>query len=57
MYVVRVERLKEFFVFVGQQYEDILGYSNVRWLSLLPAVRRICESYPALQSFFMSEEK
>jgi hypothetical protein len=52
----RVEWLKEFCDFVGQQYTDILGYSNVRWLSLLPAVRR-CELYPALQSFFMSEEK
>jgi hypothetical protein len=54
---VRVERLKEFCNFVGQQYKDILGYSNVKWLSLSPAVRRICELYPALQSFFMSEEK
>jgi hypothetical protein len=54
---VRVERLKEFCDFVGQQYKDILGYSNVRWLSLLPAMRRICELYPALQSFFISEEK
>jgi hypothetical protein len=54
---VIVERLKEFCDFVGQQYKDILGYSNVRWLSPLPAVRRMCELYPALQSFFMSEEK
>jgi hypothetical protein len=54
---VRVEWLKEFCDFVGQQYKDILGYSNVRWLSLLPAVRRVCESYSALQSLFMSEEK
>jgi hypothetical protein len=52
-----VERLKEFCDFVGKQFEDILDYSNVRWLSLLPAVRRICELYPALQSFVMSEEK
>jgi hypothetical protein len=57
IFSVRVERLKDFCDFVGQQYKDILGYSNIRWLSLLPAVRRICELYPALQSFFMSEEK
>jgi hypothetical protein len=57
IFIVRVERLKEFCDFVGQQYKDILGYSNVRWLSLLPDVKRICELYPALQSFFMSEEK
>jgi hypothetical protein len=53
VFTVRVERPKEFCDFVGQQYKDILGYSNVRWLSLLPAVRRIFEFYPALQSFFM----
>jgi hypothetical protein len=57
IFTVRVERLKEYCDFVGQQYKDILGYGNVRWLSLLPAVRRICELYPALQSLFMSEEK
>jgi hypothetical protein len=57
IFTVRVEWLKEFCDFVGQQYKDILGYSNVRWLSLCPAVRRICELYPALQTFFMSEEK
>jgi hypothetical protein len=57
IFTVRVERLKEFCNFVGQQYKDILGYSNVRWLSLLPAVRIICELYSTLQSFFMSEEK
>jgi uncharacterized protein YuzB (UPF0349 family) len=28
---VRVERLKEFCDFVGQQYKDILGYINIRW--------------------------
>jgi hypothetical protein len=57
IFTVRAERLKEFCDFVGQEYKDIVGYSNVRWLSLLPAVRRICELYPALQSFFMTEEK
>jgi hypothetical protein len=55
IFTVRVEWLNEFCDFVGHQYRDILGYSNVRWLS--PTVRRICELYPALQSFFMSEEK
>jgi hypothetical protein len=43
IFTVTVERLKELCDFVGQQYKDILGYSDVRWLSLLPAVRRICE--------------
>jgi hypothetical protein len=48
IFAVRVKRQKEFCDFVGQQYKDILGYTNFRWLSLLPAVRRICELYPAL---------
>jgi hypothetical protein len=40
-FTVTAKELKEFCDFVGQRYKDILGYSNVRWLSLLPAVRRI----------------
>lgn len=57
IFTVRVERLKECCAFVGQEYKKILSYNNVRWLSLLPAVRRICEIYPSLESFFLSEEK
>jgi hypothetical protein len=32
IFTVRVERLNRFCDFVGLQYKDIHGYSNVRWL-------------------------
>ncbi|CAI5780792.1 LOC100492546 [Podarcis lilfordi] len=57
IFTVRVEHLEEFCEFVGQEHKNILSYSNVRWLSLLPAIRRICENYAVLKSFFLSEEK
>lgn len=57
IYTVRVERLKDFCDFVGQEYKQILGYANVRWLSLLPALERILKLYPVLKSFFMSENQ
>lgn len=54
---VRVERLKSFCEYVGQEYQNILGYSNVRWLSMLPALERILQLYESLKSFSLSEEK
>jgi hypothetical protein len=48
IFTVRVKRLKNFVTLLGNSTKV---YSNVRWLSVLPAVRRICELYPALQSF------
>jgi hypothetical protein len=41
IFTVTVKQLKEFCDYFGQQCKYTLGYSNVRWLSLLPAVRRI----------------
>ena len=35
IYTVRVEHLKDFCDLVGQEYKQILGYANVRWLSWL----------------------
>lgn len=57
IFTVRVERLKSFCEFVGQEYQNILGHSNVRWLSMLPALERILMLYEPLKSFFLSEEK
>ena len=57
IYTVRVERLKDFCDFVGQQYKQILGYTNVRWLLLLSALKRILKLYLSLKSFFMSEKQ
>lgn len=56
IFTVRVERLKTFCDFVGQEYHNILGYCNVRWLSMLPALERVLQMYAPLKSFFLSEE-
>ena len=57
IYTVRVERLKDFWDFVGQEYKQILSYANVMWLSLLPALERILKLYRSLKFFFMSEKQ
>lgn len=57
IFTVRVERLKGFCEFVGQEYHNILRHCNVRWLSMLPALERVLKMYLPLKSFFLSEEK
>ena len=57
IYTVRVERLKEFCEFVQVEYQQLLGYSSTRWLAMLPAVQRIIDIYPALKSFFLSQDR
>lgn len=53
----KVETLKEFCQFTAVQYKQILRHVPTRWLSLLPAIQRILECWPALKSYFMSLEK
>jgi hypothetical protein len=36
IYTVCVEHLKDFCDFITQNFKQILGYENVRWLSLFP---------------------
>lgn len=50
----KVETLKEFFEFISTQYKGIPRHVPTRWLSLLPAVQRILECWPALKSYFLS---
>lgn len=57
IFTVQVERLKTFCDFVGQEYQSILGHSNVHWLSMLPTLERVLKMYEPLKSFFVSEEK
>jgi hypothetical protein len=54
---VRVEELKEFYDFVDVEYKQILGSVKTRWLSLQPAIARVISMFPALKSYFPSEEK
>jgi len=57
IYTVRTEKLKDFYEFVDINYRTILNHSDTRWISLLPAVERTLSMWPALKSFFQSEEK
>ena len=50
----RVDKMKDFCEFTSTQYKDVLRHVTTRWLSLLPAVQRILECWPSLQSYFLS---
>lgn len=57
IYTVRVQSFTEFCDFADVEYQRILGYGKTRWLSLMPAVERVLKLFPALKSYFLSEEK
>uniref|UniRef100_A0A8C6U2L6 HAT C-terminal dimerisation domain-containing protein n=1 Tax=Neogobius melanostomus TaxID=47308 RepID=A0A8C6U2L6_9GOBI len=57
IYTVRTEELKDFCNFVEIEHATLLGTSRTRWLSLGPAVERVLKLYPALQSYFRSQDK
>jgi len=48
----RVEELKSCFDFVEMEYEKVIRYSQVRWLSLFQAVERLLSSWPAIKMYF-----
>jgi hypothetical protein len=54
---VRAQTLKDFCDFVDVEYKNILGHTKTRWLSLMPAVKRIVVVYPALASYLLYIEK
>jgi hypothetical protein len=56
-YTVRVQTLKDFCDFVDVKYKNMLGHTKTRWLSLMPAAKRIVVVFPALASYFLSIEK
>ncbi|CAH1163556.1 unnamed protein product [Phaedon cochleariae] len=55
IYTIRTESLKHFCEFVEIDYKKLLYHSKTRWLSLFPCLNRILEIYPALESYFLSE--
>lgn len=57
IYTVRVEQFKEFCDFVNVEFKNILGTVKTRWLSLLPAVTRILDLFPALKTYFLTQDK
>ena len=52
IYTVRVTELKSFRDFVHIKYQRILQHGNIRFLSLLPAVKRIIEMFEDLKRYF-----
>lgn len=50
----KVELLKDFCEFTNTKYKEILRHGPTRWLSLLPAIQKILECWPALKSYFVS---
>lgn len=57
IYTVRTAELKEFCDFVDIEYRNLLYHSKTRWLSLMPAVHRILQMFPALRSYFRSQDQ
>jgi hypothetical protein len=57
IYMVRVEELKEFCDFIDVEYKQSLGSVNTKWLLLQPAITRVISMFPALKSYFLSQEK
>ena len=57
IYTVRTENLKEYCEFVDIEYRTLLSHSKTRWLSLFPGIERLLQMFPALKSFFLSQEK
>lgn len=48
----RIEALKTCFQFLDIEYAQILRHVMTRWLSLLHAINRIIESWPAIKMYF-----
>ena len=57
IYTVRTEQLKEYCEFVEVEYRQLLYHSKTRWLSLFPGIHRMLQMFPALKSYFLSQEK
>jgi hypothetical protein len=56
-YTIRVEELKNFCDFVGNNYTKLLEHENTRLLSLGSSVGRILSMLDGLCSYFLSQEK
>jgi hypothetical protein len=52
-----VEELKGFCDFIDVEHKQILGSVETKWLSLQPAITRVISVFPALNSYFLSQEK
>ena len=51
----RKGKLKEYFEFCNQDYQDLLKHLSVRWLSLERRLSRVIVKHTSLKSYFLSE--
>jgi histone deacetylase complex regulatory component SIN3 len=56
-FTVRVASFKQFCEEVEIEYRKLLGYLNVRWLSVTPVIERIIHLFEPLCSYFLSINK
>jgi hypothetical protein len=57
IYTVRVQELKNFCEFVGNNYAKFLEHGNTKFLSLGTSIDRILRMLDELRSYFLSQEK
>ncbi|XP_054834912.1 uncharacterized protein LOC129329386 [Eublepharis macularius] len=50
----KIDSLMSFYEFVETEYKDVLQHVPTRWLSLLPAVDRVLESWSVLRTYFLA---
>ena len=50
------EVLRDFCNFLDMEYRELLRHVPTRWLCLLPAIDRLLSCWPALKSYFISQE-
>jgi hypothetical protein len=57
IYIVRVQNLKNFCDFAGNNYAKLLEHGNTRFLSLGPSIDRILSMFDGIRLYFLSQEK
>ena len=57
VYSFRVEELKSFCEYAGNNYTKLLQLGNTRFFSLGPSIERILGMFDGLCAYFLSQEK
>jgi hypothetical protein len=52
IFTIRTESLKELCSFVEVEYKNLLCHAKTRWMTLLPAIRRIVDIFDGLKAYF-----
>jgi hypothetical protein len=52
-----VQTQKDFWTLAEVEHKNTLSHSKIRWLPLMPAVKKIVVVYSAVASYFLATEK